>query len=114
MLRKFICGCDMPTLESLRANPDLSTFDSIVYDAEGFLTCVAHGARRYGWRSTGKTWPFSELAYERLVVFMEYPTEPKTNITLGKDKRDIRDPAVVGAVRMTEVRPRRIKDNPQA
>lgn len=49
---RFLCGCDMPSIDSLRGDPELHTLVTVAYDSEGLLICKVHGARRYGWRST--------------------------------------------------------------
>lgn len=50
----FICGCrskiDPPITEGI-----FSTFDSVVYDTEGFIMCQIHHARRIGWLSVPYT-----------------------------------------------------------
>ena len=109
----FLCGCSMPSFDSLRGDPELHTMDTVEYDAEGFLICSVHRQRRYGWRSlpildgpNGRRIDYDvagmdELEIEKMVVF-GYPPVGKPfgdfKVTV-KDKRDNRDPVMVARER---------------
>jgi hypothetical protein len=103
---RFVCGCtakiDPPIDEKI-----FSTFDSIVYDSEGFMICLVHRERRSGWRSvpyTALTMPagvdtadWSPLEYERFRIFNEFPKVRTVNfISTVEDQRDNRNPITVG------------------
>lgn len=51
---QFICGC-RSKIDPPITNEILSTFDSVVFDHEGFLVCLVHHARRLGWLSVPYT-----------------------------------------------------------
>lgn len=107
----FICGCQMPTLDRLEGDKELSSLDTCTYDAEGFLTCSVHHMRRQGWRSlpmedtkNGRRpiWAYAswtELQVERFVLFGEHP-EIRGLAGVSKpsvpDLRDSRDPEEIG------------------
>ena len=92
---KFICGC-------LHDHPS----DSVVLDGDGFMTCLAHHERRSGWRSlptVGSRADFSfsswtPLEIERFLFFSEFPPKiPSLAFSNTEDRRDNRDPEIVGA-----------------
>jgi hypothetical protein len=47
----FQCGCTMEKQEDVAANP--KTFDTVMFDDDGYLICKIHRARPYGWRDPG-------------------------------------------------------------
>lgn len=95
---KFLCGCSMPSLESLQGDRELKTLDTVAYDDEGFLICVVHRQRRYGWRSSmhgARLFPgLSDYEVEQVEIFgaeligASYPLLAPTVV----DRRDNRDP----------------------
>lgn len=100
---QFICGC---RCGEITARDNLATMDSVVLDAEGFLTCKVHRERRAGWRSvpyTATKMPFpgvgawSPLEWECWLLYDEKPEIPSLPIVLGGDDwRDNRDPVEIG------------------
>lgn len=117
----FLCGCKA---QKVIARENLKTMDAVALDAEGFLTCKLHNARRAGWRSvpyTATTRPMSgtgswtPLEYECFVLYGEIPATYPIVIEYGSvpDRRDNRDPEEV-ALKMLHPLRRRIQDIPQA
>lgn len=103
MLNKFLCGCDLPSVDRLQGDPKLTSLATCVYDAEGFLVCMVHHMRRYGWRVPGhKSMSISlagatDLEYERLALFGEKISRPSLKIrSTVTDRRDNRDPQEIG------------------
>lgn len=105
----------------MKADPSITeeifkTHDSVVYDAEGFMVCLVHHARRTGWRSVPyaatrqprvllkdsdafalpieiNVSSYTPLEYERLVVFGEVAKMKVVHVKHGApDMRDNRDP----------------------
>lgn len=107
-MHKFLCGCDLPTVDRLIGDPELISLATVVYDPEGFIVCMAHHQRRYGWRSLpisdmifGRRgqWQFAhwtELEIERFVLFGEWPSKPVVKLHMIEDRRDNRDPEALG------------------
>ena len=101
-MHRFLCGCQMPTRERLQGDPELTSLDTVIRDAEGFLICSVHHVRRSGWRvpshrpmdvSPGIT----DLEYERWVLYGEEPPKETLDSTTlvsvharfsSKDNRD--------------------------
>jgi len=78
---RFICGCTSKIVPPIDEEV-LSTFDSVTKDEEGFLICLVHRERLYGWRSVPYTaaqvdFPgmgsMTPLEYERWRIFGELP-----------------------------------------
>jgi len=93
---------DLPIDEEI-----FKTYDSVVLDGEGFIICLIHHERRYGWRSVPYTAVASQqaltagmtpLEHERWVVWGEMPrTRPWSLTEPPEDRRDNRDPEEVYA-----------------
>jgi len=100
----FICGCTSK-LEPPITEDVFKTFDAVVLDAEGFLTCLSHHERRSGWRSLptlGSRADFSfaswtPLEIERFIFWAEFPSNPAISVRSSEDRRDNRDPEILGA-----------------
>jgi hypothetical protein len=102
---RFICGC-LSKME-LPTSPDIfKTFDSVVLDHEGFIICLIHKERRYGWRTIpytasapyqALTAGMTPLEHEKWVVWGELPKHRSwPERAPVEDKRDNRDPEQVG------------------
>jgi hypothetical protein len=100
---KFICGCEYEIRKE-----DIGWWREVSTDREGFLVCVHHNERRYGWhslptdvRSTFPDYSFSAwtpLEIEKLIVWGELPKEPVYLLRPSEtpDTRDNRDPEILG------------------
>jgi hypothetical protein len=102
-MRKFICGCQMPSDERLKGDPALTSLDTVTKDAEGFVICSVHHMRMVGWRvPTHKPLPdgmagATDLEWQEWVLYGVKRQTPKleigTEITYTtQDLRDNRDP----------------------
>lgn len=94
---KFICGCtDDINVE------DIGWWKEVGTDREGFLICVRHNARRWGWRSLPHARDFSDAQYsplewERHIIFGQKLREKRIVLDHDTpDKRDNRDPEEIG------------------
>ena len=71
------------------------------FDLDGFLICLKHGQRRYGWRTVpyrGKTASYSALEYEQYILFGKIPPSLRADLrTKTPDRRDNRDPEEIGS-----------------
>lgn len=98
MTLRFICGCEIGDLVTVdRELVEIS--DSVTYDEDGFLICLIHRQRRYGWRSipSWRVANWSALEIEAFLVFEELPKVRGIQITTsGPDTRDNRDPEILG------------------
>ena len=102
-MHRFLCGCQMPTLDRLQGDPELTSLDTVIRDAEGFLICAVHHVRRSGWRVPSHR-PMSvspgitDLEYERWQLYGEKPKQESldtitlTSVTARFSTRDQRDP----------------------
>jgi hypothetical protein len=107
---RFICGC---VHEILPDAEDIGWWKEASTDREGFLICVAHTARREGWRSLpeiqGVRGNFADfdfagytpLQVEQFVVWGKPLPEITTHYepSVTQDMRDNRDPEMVAAER---------------
>lgn len=102
---RFLCGCEMPSLASLRGDLDLQTFDTVEFDGQNFIICSVHKQRRYGWR-TPSHGPrafhgLTELQVETVEIFGVDPAEIQgigSYVFFAptvEDRRDNRDPRFV-------------------
>jgi hypothetical protein len=105
-MHRFICGCDtkfdgsaFSEIVAEQGEPfPIPTFDSIRYDAEGYLACKIHGCRYAGWRSiqtatiNGLRLDYAAM-WERLQI-----GKPTSDFQPSQtfDRRDNRDPEDVG------------------
>jgi hypothetical protein len=103
---RFLCGCTSK-MEPPISEDTFKTFDSVVLDGEGFMVCLIHHQRRYGWRSLPSLGPFANyrfsswtpLEIERFFFFGEMPAISSTQLiglNRTEDRRDNRDPAELG------------------
>lgn len=102
---RFICGCtskmELPIDEEI-----FKTFDSVVVDEEGYIACLVHHERRYGWRSVpysatapqqALTASMTPLEHEKWVVWGELPKLRSWPVqSRVEDRRDNRDPQELG------------------
>ena len=104
---RFICGCTMKAVAPLTEEV-FSTHDSIVIDSDGFMICLIHRERRVGWRSLPtfggrpeyKFSSWTPLEIERYLYWDEKPVRTISQLigfTRMEDRRDNRDPALLGA-----------------
>lgn len=120
-MRKFLCGCDLPSNDALQGDPELKTLAVCSYDEEGLLVCKIHHQRRYGWASlpivqtpNGKRADFSFASLtpwqiEQVVLFGVDKEYLISKNTLGlrihffpDDRRDNRDPEFVAEEHMVK------------
>ena len=93
---------------------NVDTMDTVAFDTEGFLVCAIHVQRRKSWRSlpdgTGiPRWnlaQFTPLENERFVVFGTtiYGSQVGPRISEVEDRRDNRDPTLVGIQAIYELK----------
>jgi hypothetical protein len=74
---RFTCGC----VDRVELDGDTEFLRKYFsFDAEGFIVCPVHRARRYGWRVPNHTHRFAgytALEYERYVIWNEKPRPRK-------------------------------------
>lgn len=136
LMLRFTCGCsskiEIPvpikrdlieqagmTVEKARTHY-LTTFDSVVFDAQGFIICAIHRQRRLGWRTVpyaihqrpkGLPADMTELEWEQWVL---YRTEPKRERVSNEifseisspgsiDLRDRRDASDLGVTTLRDM-----------
>lgn len=99
-----MCGCDLEKQEDVAANP--KTFDTVMFDEEGYLICKIHRARPYGWRDPGYTtvrkedFTYRVFDPEQARREANVPVMPRYTAEIHDvpDKRDLRDAQDLGEV----------------